>query len=257
MLLVRVAVYFLLAIILINSTEGSTRSISKVITIISDGKCYYNTSNLHSRDCVDRDCSYCSFDQVLSNLTSNVLINIITDITFSSIIQINGLTNISIKGHQSSLVNCNSYGGLSFTSCHNLTIEGITWKGCGISNNDSSYPVVHLYNCTCITITNCTFQYSMGQVVILSGVSGDVNINYCNFSFNKHYKSNGTAISHRNSFNIDTPLYLIITDCNFYYNEGDKGVVYFGQSAKVHEHLLLIFTIIRELPFIFLIKYFI
>ena len=182
MLLVRAAMYFLLFIILIKSTEGSTRS--KVITVIADGKRFSNnsnTSNLYNEHCVDSDCSYHSFDQVLSNLTSNVLINIMTDITLSSIIHIDGLTNVSIKGHQSPTVNCDNYGGLSFTSCHKLSIEGITWKGCGISSNDSSHPVVHLYNCTSITITNCSFQYSMGQVVVLFGVSGDVNINYCNF----------------------------------------------------------------------------
>ena len=240
MLLVRAAMYSLLFIVLIKSTEGSTRS--KVITIIADGKRFSNnsnTSNLYKKDCVDCDCSYHSFDQVLSNLTSNVLINIMTDITLSSIIHIDGLTNVSIKGHQSPTVNCDNYGGLSFTSCHKLSIEGITWKGCGISNNDSSHPAVYLYNCTSITITNCSFQYSMGQVVVLFGVSGDVNINYCNFSSNKYYKSNGTAIHYSDPLNINTPLYLIITGCNFYHNEGDKGVVYFGQSAKVHEYLYL------------------
>ena len=236
MLLVRAAMYSLLFIILIKSTEGSTRS--KVITVIADGKCFSNnsnTSNLYKKDYVDRDCSYHSFDQVLSNLTSNVLINIMTDITLSSIIHIDGLINVSIKGHQSLTVNCNNFGGLSFTSCHKLSIEGITWKGCGTSNNDSSHPAVYLYNCTSITITNCSFQHSMGQVVVLSGVSGDMKINYCNFSSN----SNGTAILYSDPFNINTPLYLIITGCNFYHNEGDKGVVYFGRSAKVHEYLHL------------------
>ena len=240
MLPVRAAIYFLLVIVLIQSAEGSIRS--KVITIIANGKHfsdYNNTSNLYTINCVDRDCSYYSFDQALSNLTSNVLINIMTDISLSSIIQLADLSNISIKGHQNPTVNCDNYGGLSFTSCRNLSIEGITWKGCGISNTDSSHPAVYLYNCTSITIANCTFQYSLGQVVVLSGVSGDVNINYCNFSFNKYYKGNGLALHYSDSFNNNTPLYLIITGCSFYHNEGAKGVMYFAGLFKVHEYLYL------------------
>ena len=240
MLLVKAAIYILLVIVIIQSAIGSMRS--KVITIIANGKNISdnsNISNLYTVNCVDRDCSYYSFDQALCNLTSNVLINIMTDITLSSIIPLVGLTNISIKGHHNPTVNCDNYGGLSFTSCRNLTIEGITWKGCGISNNDSSYPAVYLNNCTSITITNCTFQHSMGQVLVLSGVSGDVNIKYCNFSFNKYYKGNGMAVHYSDSFNINIPSYLIITGCNFYHNEGAKGVMYFAGTSKVHEYLYL------------------
>ena len=227
-------------ILLIISTEGHTR-----FTVIADGERFTNNSNtssLYARPCVDRDCSYYSLNQALSNLTSNVLINITTSVSLSSFIPLVGLVNISIRGHQNPIVNCSNYGGLSFVSCHNLTIEGITWEGCGsriISKVDSSHPVVRLYNSTSINITNCTFQYSAGQAVVLSGVSGDVNINYCNFSSNKHYKGNGMAVRYSDSFSINTPLYLTITGCNFYYNEGAKSVVYFGQTTKVHEHLYL------------------
>ena len=79
----------------------------------------------------------------------------------------------------------------------------------------------------------------MGQAVVLSGVSEDVSINYCNFSSNTHYKGNGIAIHYSDSFNINIPLYLTIIGCNFFYNEGAKSVVYFSHTTKVHEHLFL------------------
>ena len=240
MLLVTAAIYYLFVIILIQSTEGNTRS--KTITVNADGKHIFDNSsasNLNPRDCVDHNCFYSSLDQALSNLTSNVLINIMTNVRVSSIIPLVGLTNISIKGHQSPVISCDNYGGLSFISCHSLTIEGITWKGCGIGNSVSSHPVLRLYHCASITITNCTFQNSTDQVLVLSGVSGDVNINYCNFSSNKYYKGNGAAIHHSNSFNINTPLYFNIISCNFCYNEGAKGVVYLGKASKMHNHLHL------------------
>ena len=70
----------------------------------------------------------------LDNLTSNVLINITTDVELPSIIQIIGISNITITGHNNPTVNCNNSGGLHFTSCYNCTIEGITWEGCGAIN---------------------------------------------------------------------------------------------------------------------------
>ena len=242
MLLIRAAIYTLL-IILTQSTEGHMGS--TVITIILDSGRFSNNSNtsgLYATHCVDHNCLYYSFDQAFSNITSNVLINITASVSLSSIISLVGIANISIKGHQNPIVNCNNYGGLFFVSCRNLTIEGITWKGCGrgiISNNHSSHSVIQLYNSTSVTLTNCTFQYSLGQAVVLSGVSGDVRINYCNFSSNKHYKGNGIAIHYSDSFNVNTSLYLTITGCNFCYNEGAKSVVYFGHTTKVHEHLCL------------------
>ena len=54
MLLVTAAIYYLFVIILIQSTEGNTRS--KTITVNADGKHIFDNSrasNLNPRDCVD------------------------------------------------------------------------------------------------------------------------------------------------------------------------------------------------------------
>ena len=81
--------------------------------------------------CVYGNCSCSSLDHALANLTSNVLINITTDVTLSSLVRVSDLENVSIIGHNNPTVNCRSVGGIHFTFCNNCIIQGITWDGCG------------------------------------------------------------------------------------------------------------------------------
>ena len=188
--------------------------------------------------CIYGNCSCQSLYSALANLTNNVLINITTDVELSSIIQRVNLANITITGYNNPTENCNNSGGLHFISCSNCTIEGITWIRCGsrnISDDENAYPVLPLTNSSNIIIQNCSFQHSVGQVVVLLGVSEDVNINYCSFLHNKRYEGHGTAI-HYSSNNkwIASPFNIIVSNCNFSYNERAKSIVYFGQPSTKH-----------------------
>ena len=110
----------------------------------------------------------------MTNLASNVLINITTDVELSSIIAVVDLANIIITGHNYPIVNCNNSGGLHLMSCYNCTIEGITWEGCGVINISDDHivdPVLQLTNSSTITIYKCSFQQSIGKAVVLSGMS--------------------------------------------------------------------------------------
>ena len=80
------------------------------------------------------NCTCNSLDHALANLTSNVLINITTDVTLSSLIKRSDLDNISIFGHNNPTVIFRNGGGIHFTFCHNCVIQGITWDGCGTDN---------------------------------------------------------------------------------------------------------------------------
>ena len=64
--------------------------------------------------CVYGNCSCSSLDHALANLTSNVLINITTDVTFSSIVTVSYLENVSIIGHNNPTVNCRKVNGMQF-----------------------------------------------------------------------------------------------------------------------------------------------
>ena len=81
--------------------------------------------------CVYGNCSCNSLDYALSHLTSNVLINITTDVTLSSLAKVSDLENVSIIGHNNPNVNCRNVGGIQYTFCHNCIIRDIIWDGCG------------------------------------------------------------------------------------------------------------------------------
>ena len=65
--------------------------------------------------CVYGNCSCYSFDDALNYLTSNVLLNITTNVMLSSLINTSNLKNISIIGHNNPIVNCKGVGGIHFT----------------------------------------------------------------------------------------------------------------------------------------------
>ena len=189
--------------------------------------------------CVHGDCTCSSLYKALTNLTSNTLVNITTDVKLSSIISIPAdLANISINGHNNPIVYCNSSGGLHFVSCYNCTITGVIWKQCGVSrHNKASYPVLQVYNSSNITISNCYFYNSMGQAIVLSEISGYVNIEHSHFLSNKRYKGHGTAIHYTSISVLSSALYLAITDCNFSHNEGAESIVYIGWSFNSYIYL--------------------
>ena len=155
---------------------------------------------------------------------------------------LSNVNNISITGHNNPTINCSSNGGVKFTSCHNCTIEGITWDGCGAEYiNGSIDPVIEFQNSTNITIHNCTFQHSVGQAIVLSEVSGSVKFNHCKFLCNKHYKGHGTGIyfSTSKSFQNHSQLLFVISDCNFSENKLFNSIVYFGQYNSESQLLVL------------------
>ena len=207
-------------------------NIATIIIGSGSGSHIFNTSC-----CIYGNCSCLSLHNALVNLTSNAVINITTNIMLSSIILLVDLANITITGYNNPTVSCNNSGGIHFVSSCNCTVEGITWERCGSRNmtkGGSVYPVLQLFNSSNLTIKNCTFQHSMGQAVVLLGVSGDVNIIQCKFVFNELYGGHGAAIWYSsNNIRVLTAgfmLNFIIINCNFNYNKG-TSVVYFGQSS--------------------------
>lgn len=46
-----------------------------------------------------------------------------TDMILPSIVQLTGLENISVIGHDNPAVNCGKAGGIHFENCHNFTIN--------------------------------------------------------------------------------------------------------------------------------------
>ena len=178
--------------------------------------------------CVYGNCTCNSLDRALANLTNNVLINITTDITLFSLIKLSDLENVSITGYNDPVVNCKSAGGILFTFCCNCIIQGITWNECGTEDvNNNIEPGLALSYSTNVIIKNCFFQYSKGQAVLLSAVSGNVNISNCSFTHNSQYRGHGAAIHYSSGNLTNCPqLSFIISDCNFKYNKHAESLVY-------------------------------
>ena len=178
--------------------------------------------------CITGNCSCPSLYNALTNLTSNALINIATYMELSSLILLVNLTNVTIIGHNNPSVICNSSGGLHFVSCHNCTVKGIIWVGCGGKysiNDEDVHAILQFSNSSNIAINNCTFKHSIGQTIVLSEITGDVIISNCKFLSNKLYQGHGTAVYY--SLNtLCLPLKFMITNCIFSYNGRAKSVVY-------------------------------
>ena len=98
--------------------------------LLNDGKDYSEDEKC----CVYGNCSCSSLEHALANLTSNVLINITTDVTLSSLVRASDLENVTIIGHNNPTVNCRNVSEIKFTFSRHLIIQGITWMGCGTDN---------------------------------------------------------------------------------------------------------------------------
>ena len=116
---------------IINLTTGA----DKVITIntLTRNNATTSVTSCTRRDhgCVGKNYSFHSFDDALSNLTSNVMINVTSDVVLSSHVYLAHLENISIFGYMNLTVKCNNIGRLYLVLCRNCSIEGILWDGCG------------------------------------------------------------------------------------------------------------------------------
>ena len=187
--------------------------------------------------CVYGNCFCHSLYHALANLTSNVLINITTDVTLFSHIKVSNLENISVIGQNNPTVNYKNAGGIHFTFCHNCIIQGIIWDGCGGDTNAES--VLKFAYPSNITIQNCTFQHSIGQAMVLSEVSGCVNIDHCNFVYNSHYRGHGAAIYYSSYASKNSSFVFTINNCNFTHNKHAKSYIYINKRNNEHNHITL------------------
>ena len=202
--------------VVIKGVDGSQK-IVHVSELLNDGKDYSEDEKC----CVYGNCSCSSLDHALANLTSNVLINITTDVTLSSLVTVSDLENVSIIGYNNPTVNCSGdVSEMQFTFSRHLIIQGITWIGCGTDNINHTKPGLSLSYSFNVTIQNCTFQQSVGQAIVLSEMSGDVNINNCKFVNNSHYIGHGAAIHYSsNDIRNSSEVVISISDCNFSYKK--------------------------------------
>ena len=218
---------------MVQYVVGDQRKIVNVSQLIGDEEFSNGEYNNSPVCCVYGNCTCNSLDHALANLTSNVLINITTDVTLSSLIERSDLQNVSITGYNNPTVNCKNAAGIHFKFCHNCIIQGIAWNKCG----STTIAGLMLNDYSNIAIQNCSFQHSLGQVIVLSEVSGNVNINNCNFVNNTQYRDHGTVI-HYYSNDSASNFIFNINNCKFSRNKQAKSLIYVENRFK-HNNLTL------------------
>ena len=198
-------------------------------------------SNQKAFICSGENCYCKTLENLLDNLTSNITVNITNNVTLSSVITLKNLKNISIIGHNNITVICGvNGGGLLLRSCDKILVEGFTWIGCGsygTNNKNNLKPAIKYLYSSDITIQNCTFQYSVGQVILLSNIHKDVNINHCKFMNNNRHRGKGAVIDCTNCYYGPKSILTInISNCNFSYNGYSKhtSVIYFESSSNAY-----------------------
>ena len=177
--------------------------------------------------CQSKNCQCKNLEDVTANIKTNSLINLSDKVRLSSVVNFSIIKNISIIGQNNLVVFCVNGGGLQVEFCNNLTIEGITWIGCKTA--------LKIYNSKDVTIRRCSFLYSKWQAIKISEPSGNVNIDYCKFMHNNHYRGHGSAISYLSNNSSTDELTINISNCDFSFNIGSKSIIYIKQSL---EHIL-------------------
>ena len=172
--------------------------------------------------CESRKCRCKNLEDMLVNIENGSMVRLPNEIKLSSIIKLRNLQSISIIGFNNLAVICNNGGGLQLESCRSLTIQGISWIGCGT--------VLKIYHSKDISIKKCSFYSSKHQAVTLSESLGEVSLSYCKFMHSNHHKGHGTAIRHSSN---DPSAVLIINNCDFGFNMLSKSLIYINQS---HQH---------------------
>ena len=109
--------------------------------------------------------------------------------------------------------------------------------GCGTDNDE---PGLKLTNSSNIIIQNCSFQHSIGQAIVLSEISGYINIKYCKFVNNSHYKEHGATINILSSSVMSHWLSFEIHACDFSNNKGAKSLIYVNNRTFENNNSLFI-----------------
>ena len=236
----RIMLAIILLAVVVQNANGNQK-IVRVSELISKEGFFASSGNDHSSTCcVYGNCSCNSLDHALANLTSNVLINITTDMMLSSLVKVSNIENVSIIGHNNPTVNCRNVGGIHFTFCNNCIIQGVTWDQCGTKNIDNhTEPGLMLSYSFIVTIQNCSFQRSAGQAVVLSKMSGDVNIKDCKFVNNSYHGGHGAAIYYSSNNARNSQFVFIINNCNFSYNRMNSLVYLENISLKYNKVIFI------------------
>ena len=209
------------------------------VTIDNDGIVW--CSDRKSFKCQSHQCKCIDF----RNIKPDNLVNISNKVVIlGTLMEVFGAGDVAIIGHNNPTVICVEYGGLSLWTKNNsnLIIKGITWIGCGVGSYTARYTgtedfidigVFSISGYRNVTIQNCSFQHSMGQIMNLKDVQY-VNIDDCKFVDSRSQEATIFSSSQDAQFNVFT-----INNCIFNSNRNAKKLIYFECSHNKHNIIYL------------------
>ena len=118
-----------------------------------------------------------SLHYVLTHLESNDCVNITShSVLLHTIIELNNINNVTIRGQSNTIVMCNNTGGVSCNNCSNVVIEGIRWDQCGDPQRKNIRGGMNFHVISNLTVQNCTFQHSKLRALSIHAPSGFIYI---------------------------------------------------------------------------------
>ena len=205
--------------------------------IDSDGIVWCN--NQRGIYCVSDKCDCKNLEDILNDATvdnyTSLHVTISDDVVLlSSLVSLDS-ANILIMGHNNPTVLCVNGGRFQvieqseILGRRNVTIKGVTWIGCGFANSvlrNLEYAAAVLsisdadYNIN-LAIQNCSFQYSLGQVLFLSNFKGiSVNITDSKFENSGTIQNNGNDEIDITYFSTRLSSVFTFNNCHFCFNKG-------------------------------------
>ena len=145
-------------------------------------------------------------------------------------------------GHNNPTVLCTNGGRLDvalqllYQVVANVTIKGVTWIGCGFASYYQSIAVLSIWGgydySINLTIQNCSFQYSLGQVIYLSYAPKlSVNITDSKFENSGTIKNYDNDIAYVIELNAELVL-TTIKNCHFCFNKALNIIVIANQPQN-------------------------
>ena len=117
-----------------------------------------------------------SLDYTLSNLQSNDCVNITSNsVSLSTVVELNNIDAIIITGNGNTTIICYNSSRMTCKNCSNVVIRGLTWNGCGDSENIVN-GVINLERIANLSIQDCKFQFSKSRALTVWTVSGLIEL---------------------------------------------------------------------------------
>lgn len=178
---------FALSLCLAVEPDGAFYTI--IVKSDCNGSCHQEGYNSTTRLC-------CFLEDAIDLLESNtqLIIEKHTNTLRTSLRIITNMSHVYIRGIRHSVtIYCNGLSSVGFDSLFKLRLENLTFVGCGSLEKNNGHRLstdaaVVIRSSSGISMKNVAIKYSTGLGLLLSGVTGNVQIESSNFIGNPRHK---------------------------------------------------------------------